>query len=287
MFRMQKSWASIVIQYSGRYLTREGDRFPAISGLAKAFQNRGLGTYIAGLWTEDLPIWLTWESRSQPIVANPRRQISYLAPSWSWASRPIGDPITYPFFTLYGPDIDVSFVTDPHVLGTSCELAGLDSTGAIKSASLFLRGRLMPAVLKAWTLDDRGNKYQVCKVQRAGWEAQAQIDSPQQGGEFSVLDGQGVFCLLLCNVKIQRYGSILYPDSAYYLILDHGDQAGQYKRIGIGYSDEVYFSEDCEFSSIYRPGLVNSDWDMENEVRSQPIMEAWFNDTEEREITLV
>jgi hypothetical protein len=29
LFRMQRSWASIVIQYSGRHLTRESDRFLA------------------------------------------------------------------------------------------------------------------------------------------------------------------------------------------------------------------------------------------------------------------
>ncbi|KAN0091955.1 HET domain containing protein [Hyaloscypha variabilis] len=285
MFLVQKSWASIVTQYSGRYLTREGDRFPALSGLAKTYENRGLGTYIAGLWTNDIALWLAWELRSPIDKDNPRRQISYVAPSWSWASRPTGDAIDYRIFRSYGLDVDLSFLNYPHILATNCELAGHDPTGAIKSASLSLRGRLVSAVLKVRILNDGGDQDQMCQVQRAGWEASADIDSPQQGGEFSVLDGQGVFYLLLCNVKT----GVNYPrDSTYYLILDHGDQAGQYKRIGIGDSCEVCLSEDCERSQFHRPGLVvDNDWDDKNRVRSRPIMEEWFNDAEERELPLV
>ncbi|KAE9378391.1 hypothetical protein N431DRAFT_435517, partial [Stipitochalara longipes BDJ] len=82
MDNVRWSWACIIQQYSTRLLTVETDLFPAISGLAKAFQTRGLGEFVAGMWINDLPLWLTWES-SNPTAAYPK---DYIAPSWSWAS---------------------------------------------------------------------------------------------------------------------------------------------------------------------------------------------------------
>jgi hypothetical protein len=70
---------SIISQYSGRYLTEEGDRFPALPGLAKFFEKRGLGTFIAGLWTKDLPLWLTWSYFGLADEARTARQNIYVA----------------------------------------------------------------------------------------------------------------------------------------------------------------------------------------------------------------
>jgi hypothetical protein len=52
-------WARLLKHYASRKLTKETDRFPALSGLAKLFQTKGLGDYVAGLWTGQLPLWLT------------------------------------------------------------------------------------------------------------------------------------------------------------------------------------------------------------------------------------
>ncbi|PMD43096.1 HET-domain-containing protein, partial [Hyaloscypha variabilis F] len=73
-------WAKLVSKYTTRFLTIETDRFPAISGLTSAFENQGLGEYVAGLWTKDLSIWLAWRPKRG------KRTDVYVAPSWSWAS---------------------------------------------------------------------------------------------------------------------------------------------------------------------------------------------------------
>ncbi|KAH6708977.1 hypothetical protein BKA61DRAFT_696987 [Leptodontidium sp. MPI-SDFR-AT-0119] len=96
LYQAHRSWARIVTQYTGRHLTMEGDRLPALSGLAKAFEARGLGTFIAGLWTKDLPLWLTWVFYKRTYEPNAGQQHLYVAPSWSWASRPAGGTVDYP-----------------------------------------------------------------------------------------------------------------------------------------------------------------------------------------------
>ncbi|PMD28913.1 HET-domain-containing protein [Hyaloscypha variabilis F] len=82
------AWPRIVEEYenrgiNGRFLTHETDKFPALSGLAKEFKNMGLGDYVAGMWTTELPLRLGWRCRS--VGVGPRTDV-YLAPTWSWAS---------------------------------------------------------------------------------------------------------------------------------------------------------------------------------------------------------
>lgn len=81
-------WYRIVNAIGNRDITKEADLLPALSGLAHQFQRQGAGTYLAGIWENDLPQGLLWARGmgSRPTRANP-----YRAPSWSWAS--IGNEI--------------------------------------------------------------------------------------------------------------------------------------------------------------------------------------------------
>jgi hypothetical protein len=74
-------WKGIVVSYTVAKLTKENDILPALSGLASATQELGFGTYVAGLWEEDLALWLGWRCR-----APGRRPTSYTTPTFSWAS---------------------------------------------------------------------------------------------------------------------------------------------------------------------------------------------------------
>ncbi|USP77894.1 HET-domain-containing protein [Curvularia clavata] len=56
-----KAWSRIVEPYSDRSLTFPDDRLPAISGLAKKFQQTTDFTYIAGLWKENICYDLMWQ----------------------------------------------------------------------------------------------------------------------------------------------------------------------------------------------------------------------------------
>lgn len=84
-------WYYLVIHYTQRSLSYERDRLPALSGLARAAaRDFHDPEYLAGLWKEDVCGGLYWISK---ITQNydeyiKQRQHEYLAPSWSWASRP-------------------------------------------------------------------------------------------------------------------------------------------------------------------------------------------------------
>lgn len=71
-------WEFIVQEYSRREVSREGDRLPALAGLADRYAQATGHTYLAGLWREGLPLSLIW------VGGGP---LSQCAPSWSWASR--------------------------------------------------------------------------------------------------------------------------------------------------------------------------------------------------------
>ena len=85
-------WFRIVEDYSGRKLTFDTDKFPALSGIAQiAAGNRGFDdSYLAGLWKSQFSRGLCWRVECES-VQRPRRNIG---PSWSWAS--VSGRVLYP-----------------------------------------------------------------------------------------------------------------------------------------------------------------------------------------------
>ncbi|KAK2780449.1 heterokaryon incompatibility protein [Colletotrichum kahawae] len=82
-------WYSIVEEYSRRKLTNSSDTFPALAGIADRFRSAGIGgSYIAGLWEEDLELGIFWSAAffESNEVAALGRPSEARAPSWSWAS---------------------------------------------------------------------------------------------------------------------------------------------------------------------------------------------------------
>ncbi|KAH8896330.1 HET-domain-containing protein, partial [Thozetella sp. PMI_491] len=81
-------WASMVNAFSRRKLTRESDKLPALSGIAREIHLETGDEYLAGLWRKDLSHHLLWNL--DVIFAGKgaewRRPLSYRAPSWSWAA---------------------------------------------------------------------------------------------------------------------------------------------------------------------------------------------------------
>lgn len=62
---------SIICTYTDCRLTDGDNKLPAQSGLAYQVQNMNNGTYLAGLWKEDLITGLTWYTPNQSV---PRAQ---------------------------------------------------------------------------------------------------------------------------------------------------------------------------------------------------------------------
>ncbi|KAF2108727.1 hypothetical protein BDV96DRAFT_259211 [Lophiotrema nucula] len=81
-----RAWRRLVNLYSGCSLTYESDALPAISGLARRFQEVVEDEYLAGLWLKDLPNGLLWFSNYTGDGAFTSQNFDG-APYWSWASR--------------------------------------------------------------------------------------------------------------------------------------------------------------------------------------------------------
>jgi hypothetical protein len=122
-------WAALVEDYKRLDLTFDGDIFPALSGLAKAYSSV-LGTrYYAGLWEEFLPEGLAWHSTGTTEQwMNPPE--SWRAPSWSWAA--VNGSINFLVTT--------PFAEKCQILDVSCSLSGPDATGELEEGHVVLEG---------------------------------------------------------------------------------------------------------------------------------------------------
>jgi hypothetical protein len=75
-------WNQLVEDYVRTNLTCQGDRLPALTGIAQRFnEDYKRGKYVAGIFELALPKALMWKPNAPAT-----RQREYLAPSWSWAS---------------------------------------------------------------------------------------------------------------------------------------------------------------------------------------------------------
>jgi hypothetical protein len=91
---LHKAWQDIVKSYCSRGLSKEQDRFSAISGLAARYQDAHRNDqYLAGLWKNSFIEDLAWAVSSGKPVDKSQNLYS-IAPSWSWASLPFFTSIT-------------------------------------------------------------------------------------------------------------------------------------------------------------------------------------------------
>lgn len=135
------NWYEMIENYTQRHLTRESDKFPALSGLASVFARLNRDRYVAGLWESDLMVGLLWHA-SYSEMPRLRRPLAYRAPSWSWAALDGG--ISF--------DSDVNYTDQGKTahrsnftlrdLKIDIQLAGSDAFGMIASGTLTVSGRL-------------------------------------------------------------------------------------------------------------------------------------------------
>jgi hypothetical protein len=136
------SWYDIVREYSRCKLTFETDKLVAISGIARAMQQCQHGSeYYAGLWSRGMTHQLLWRvdipnTWLQNPTPEPRRNIAYLGPSWSWAS--VQYPVNWNVQT-YGANSQFHATIDT----VDITYSGLDQYGAVSAASMHLRCELL------------------------------------------------------------------------------------------------------------------------------------------------
>jgi len=78
-------WFDWICAYSARDLYDTRDKFPAIAGMAKVFEQKLGSTYLAGLWKDDILAGLLWRRHNSTETLIRLRE-PWVAPSWSWAS---------------------------------------------------------------------------------------------------------------------------------------------------------------------------------------------------------
>ncbi|RDL35433.1 Uncharacterized protein BP5553_07364 [Venustampulla echinocandica] len=136
---LETFWLQISLDYCRRAITREHDRLPALSGIAKRFRDVTGDVYLAGLWKGTLCQGLMWHVG---FALEPRSSI-YQAPTWSWLS--VQGPI---FYANEKGARDSPLI---EIINTETVLAGPDATGAVTSGKIKLRGQMKRARQK---LDD-------------------------------------------------------------------------------------------------------------------------------------
>ncbi|CZR52916.1 uncharacterized protein PAC_02793 [Phialocephala subalpina] len=152
-------WKQTVEMYSRTQLTNRTDRLIALSGIAKNLRPHIGGDYLAGLWSKKLAGQLLWyvkpeyrrsrDYRSQKGLAESagtlyypgtRSVEEYIAPTWSWASVIVENPveIVYGAITLRDSEIEIE---DGRWQVESQE--GSDKLGLLKKgASIEVTGKL-------------------------------------------------------------------------------------------------------------------------------------------------
>ena len=125
-------WDSILAAYTASGISKDQDRLCAFAGVAGYFQALGCGSYMAGLWRDNLLQELLWQIATW---SEGRRPNDYCAPSWSWAS--IRGPVTR--------ERQPSARPDATILDTRVELEDPTfSVGPVLAGEIVLRARAVP-----------------------------------------------------------------------------------------------------------------------------------------------
>jgi hypothetical protein len=117
-------------------LTKNRDKFVAISAIAKQFAPILKDEYKAGLWRRHLPQHLLWQVLSPPTVDRPPTSSeNYCAPSWSWGSL-TADITPYSGIVAHDKPIMID------ILEVIIETLTADPMGQVSGGHIKLRGWL-------------------------------------------------------------------------------------------------------------------------------------------------
>lgn len=230
-------WCTIVSIYTSRHLTFRCDKFSAIAGIAKMFEDQGLmrGRYLSGLWESSIYAHLLWYARKSAS-----KRAFDLSPSWSWASVdcPVGwFPRTMPDFELINEESCFLETEGTHV----------DETN---KAAYRQQGRIaLNGAVAVARLDDLRRAF--CRDIRFPWwithhprflDNRSEIASDDHYSRWVIFDGPSYseFSVLrLCSLRFLS-GTVKTEEDhsiSYYLLLEqmprNREPCDQFRRIGI------------------------------------------------------
>ncbi|KAH7400299.1 heterokaryon incompatibility protein-domain-containing protein [Cadophora sp. MPI-SDFR-AT-0126] len=218
---VHKMWLDIVEEYSMLALTKESDRLPALSGLAKRLSEKVQSAYLAGSWESNLAIGLLWHRCSILYSSCSRDKLSNV-PSWSWASIVRNHQRTKEASQLnhitYN-EVRQGYIQDPRfrILKAACQITGNNPFGEVSGGTISIEGAL---IIAKYSCQLHLGRPQILYRTEAS-EVRMDIREPKEPAE--VLDGEMVLCLL--------FGMSGYDLAAHALILK-AVGANTYRRVG-------------------------------------------------------
>lgn len=228
--RLIKVWHMLVEDYTRLHLTFESDIFPAMSGIAKSFQQYTKSEYVAGMWVRSLLCDLAWHketisSSSTENVKWHQRPKAWRAPTWSWASA-LG-PVHF-------LDIGNGLVPLCELEEVKCSPYQLDSTGELRSGHLLLRGYLISTSIRYRPSVKEGSKapfdlYELGIMNRQVGNVWADYDSFLPGIDH-VASGTLVKCLMLSTSPGSGSLTLLLLNTIGY---DEQHSCAVWKRLGL------------------------------------------------------
>ncbi|GME48874.1 HET-domain-containing protein [Neofusicoccum parvum] len=239
-------WHTLIEEYSKLDLTQEMDRLPALSGIASP---RGGDSYLAGIWTDQLPgslCWTTSPSQHFPV----RRPHGYRAPSFSWAS--VEGPIKYcRALSAKRQEWDIitpeqTSYTAATVVSSASTVEGLDPCGRVKAGHVEIEGWVGTAAV----VQVAQEKYRsVCTLQQADRLQKFYLDIPLslcRSEPAEVRTRDDVLLLLLECEKISPSTFYKHGYRVMTLVLKRSaEYPGVYERVGLVFPADdltVYFS---------------------------------------------
>jgi len=250
-------WQGQVNVYAARQLTYPGDKFPAISGLAKPIADLINDTYVAGLWKGDLLRGLLWNAHGplascseylDGLVAS--RSSNFISPSWSWAAHTIVDQNYFTTNTKPSFFNEYSFRTECkeiYALSTT-EEENLNPFGGIKDASLYVIGRLA----RVTSLITRVGRFQWAVEFDSLSVAGVSLDWEMKEGEKS-LPGDIVMFLLASSLSniwpSMSYGNLSQIEWRQHVNRERGEPCEDEAATLAPNHEEEFDSADEEFSS--------------------------------------
>lgn len=133
-----KIWYDLVSSYTGRSLTKDSDKLPAIAGLAATIHEISGDSYLAGHWRVELERSLFWRTEQDVVSPEPARCRGYRAPSWAWPSI---DGMVWWTWPDLSPGVGDGAPLD--IVDVDVELvAGVDNPfGPVRGGKLTVKGR--------------------------------------------------------------------------------------------------------------------------------------------------
>ncbi|SPO03726.1 uncharacterized protein DNG_06409 [Cephalotrichum gorgonifer] len=267
------NWYGMVQMYTARNITKDKDRLPALSGLAKAFSRVYAGQYLAGIWLDDIVRGLLWyRATSEPG----RRPSEYRAPTWSWAS--LEGEVTF-FNLMCGEPLEEAIELE--VKGHHINAAGVDSFGMVSSGTLTVSGYIKPAQLRTIEEEDVF----------AGERISVQVVSDEVSAIGTVtMDASCPDMEILCLLVVSGFALpsplsvVVYSNVA--ILLEPTGRKDEYRRVGLSnfFETRDHYPERT-LRPYSNPGAFNEEKGRAAEEAEG--LYTWFDDADYATISII